>query len=47
MTEKVNEHGIAPPDLKIYRHSSETQRSENDAGGKLRQQVTQPERKTK
>jgi hypothetical protein len=49
MTEVVNEHGHAPSDLKepIYRHSSETQRSDNDAGGKLRQQVTQPERKTK
>jgi hypothetical protein len=45
----VNEHGHAPSDLKepIYRHSSETQRSDNDAGGKLRQQSPPPERKTK
>jgi hypothetical protein len=47
MTEKVNEHGIAPADIKIYRHASEDQRSDNDAGGKLRQQVQMPERKTK
>jgi hypothetical protein len=50
MNTKVNEHGNTPPDLKspIYRHASETQRSDNDAGGKLRQQypqTTQPPKK--
>jgi hypothetical protein len=34
---KVQEHGSAPPDLKspVYRHSSESNRSTNDAGGKI------------
>jgi hypothetical protein len=40
---KPNEHGSAPATPSpIYRHSSETQRSENDAGGKLRQQYQWP-----
>jgi hypothetical protein len=32
---KVNEHACTPKDLKtpVYRHSSETARSSNDAGG--------------
>jgi hypothetical protein len=40
---KPNEHGNAPPmPSPIYRHASETQRSDNDAGGKLRQQYQRP-----
>jgi hypothetical protein len=35
--EKAQQHGCTPPDLKapVYRHSSETARSQNDAGGPL------------
>jgi hypothetical protein len=34
---KVNEHGEMPTDIKspVYRHSSETVRSKNDAGGEV------------
>jgi hypothetical protein len=34
---KVNEHSLpdAKPAAPIYRHSSETARSQNDAGGKI------------
>jgi hypothetical protein len=52
MSEKINEHGLTPKDLPspVYRHSSETARSQNDAGGKVpTQQYTTPVlvRKTK
>jgi len=41
---KPNEHGSAPATPSpIYRHASETQRSDSDAGGKLRQQYPQPQ----
>jgi hypothetical protein len=34
---KINQHGETPPSLKVpvYRHSSETARSANDAGGQV------------
>jgi hypothetical protein len=34
---KINQHGETPRDVKspVYRHSSETLRSPNDAGGKI------------
>jgi hypothetical protein len=34
---KVEQHGSTPSDLKspVYRHSTETARSQNDAGGKV------------
>jgi hypothetical protein len=37
MSVKVEEHGSTPKDLPspVYRHSSETVRSQNDAGGKV------------
>jgi hypothetical protein len=51
MTGKINEHGIAPSEIKIYRHSSDTARSPNDAGGKVPvsqyDTTKQPERKTR
>jgi hypothetical protein len=44
MTTKVNQHAETPPlAAPVYRHSSETQRSDNDAGGILRQQYPQTE----
>jgi hypothetical protein len=40
---KINEHGETPPSVKPHRHSSETVRSPNDAGGKLpREQYERP-----
>jgi hypothetical protein len=37
-----HEHRDTPPvKSPVYRHASETQRSDNDAGGKLRQQYPQ------
>jgi hypothetical protein len=52
MSEKVNEHGSTPADLKapVYRHPSLTVQSPSDAGGKVpTQQYTTPVvvRKTK
>jgi hypothetical protein len=37
MSVKVEEHGSTPKDLPspVYRHSSETARSQNDSGGKV------------
>jgi hypothetical protein len=52
MTEVVNQHGSTPADLKspVYRHSSETARSQSDAGGKVpvsQYENKMPERKTR